>query len=86
MALRTVRLDERTERTLQTLRKTSGLSISEVLKRGIAALATQAQGAGGRTPYEIYRQIELGAGGWAVAPGRDAKRRVRDAIVQKHRK
>jgi len=34
MATRTVRLDQAAESTLQTLRERTGLSISEVLKRG----------------------------------------------------
>ena len=35
MGTRTVRLDDEAENTLARLRKTTGLSISEVLKRGL---------------------------------------------------
>jgi len=78
MAIRTVRPDERTERTLQKLRRDTGLTISEVLKRGLEADA--AQGATAQTPYDVYRDIALGDGGWALAPARDAKRWLRDAM------
>lgn len=84
MGTRTVRLDEETEQTLQKLRKTTGLSISEVLKRGVQAYSEQAAQQGEIKPYEIYRRIDLGAGGWAKAPARAAKRVVRDVIARKH--
>ena len=84
MTTRTVRLDEGTERALQKLRRATGLTISEVLKRGVQVLAEQTDGAAAPPPYEIYRRIELGAGGSAIAPARDAKRSVRDAIARKH--
>lgn len=84
MGTRTVRLDEQTEQTLQKLRKATGLSISEVLKRGVQAYSEQAELHGEVKPYEIYRKIELGPGGWATAPARTAKQAVRDAIARKH--
>jgi hypothetical protein len=84
MGTRTVRLDEQTEDTLQKLRKSTGLSISEVLKRGVLAYSEQAALRGEVKPYEIYRKIELGAGGWARAPARTAKQAVRDSIARKH--
>jgi hypothetical protein len=37
-------------------------------------------------PYEIYRRLDSGKGGWAVAPASDAKRSVRDVIEKKHRR
>lgn len=84
MSARTVRLDEQTERTLQALRRATGLSISEVLKQGVQALSAQMATAPAVPPYEVFRQIDLGAGGWAKAPASEAKRAVRDAIARKH--
>jgi hypothetical protein len=85
MGTRTVRLDEQTERTLQKLRKSTGLSISEVLKRGVQAYSEQAANRAEVAPYEVYRRIELGkTGGWAVAPARDAKRAICGVIARKH--
>lgn len=84
MVTRTVRLDEQTERTLQKLRKATGLSISDVLKRGVQAYSDQTDGVSPQRPYDIYCRIELGDGGWAAAPARDAKRKVREQIARKH--
>lgn len=84
MATRTVRLDEQTERTLQRLRRDTGFTISDVLKRGVEAFATHTQSAAEQTPYDVYRRIALGRGGWAKARARDAKREVRAVIARKH--
>jgi hypothetical protein len=86
MGTRTVRLDEQTEHILQKLRRTTGLSISEVLKRGVQTYSEQAARRAEVSPYEIFRRIDLGAGGWAAAPARDAKGAVRDTIARKHRR
>lgn len=87
MATRTVRLDEEAERTLASLTRSTGLSISEVLKRGLLAYKRQAQnGPAARPPYDLYRKLDLGPGGYARAAARDAKAGVRAAIARKHGK
>jgi hypothetical protein len=83
MGTRTVRLDDQTESVLRTLRKRTGLSISEVLKRGVQAYAQQAEGRAQAKPYDVYRHLDLGSGGWALAPGRKAKPAVRELIAAK---
>jgi hypothetical protein len=42
MSMRTVRLDDEAEKTLERLRGITGLSISEMLKRGLKAYEAQA--------------------------------------------
>ncbi len=84
MGTRTVRLDEDAERTLMKLRKATGLSISEVLKRGLKAYELRALSGGEVRPIEIYRRLDLGAGGWSRAPASEAKQAVRGAIRRKH--
>jgi hypothetical protein len=85
MATRTVRLDDEAERTLQEVREATGLPISEAFKRGLSALRDQVRHeAMPRTPYEIYRELDLGPGGYAIAPARDAKKAIREAIRRKH--
>lgn len=83
MSTRTVRLDEEAEETLERLRNLTGLSISEVLKRGLSAFESEAVSQVQRTPYEIYRELDLGEGGYAIAPATEAKRSVKDAIRRK---
>ena len=72
MGTRTVRPDEETEKTLDRLRKITGLSISEVLKRGLSAYEDQAVKDISRKPYDIYSKLDLGDGGYATAPARQA--------------
>lgn len=87
MATRTVRLDPEAERTLASLTRMTGLSISEVLKRGLMSYKQQAlNGPVTCTPYELLCRLDLGPGGYARAPARDAKSAVRAAILRKHRK
>jgi hypothetical protein len=83
MSTRTVRLDEEAEETLERLRNLTGLSISEVLKRGLSAFESEAVSQVQRTPYEIYQELDLGEGGYAIAPATEAKRAVKDAIRRK---
>ena len=84
MGLRTVRLDDETEKILEQLRKTTGLSISEVLKRGVRKFSEHAVRETAATPYAAYRRLDLGPGGYAKAPARDARKAVRAAIAKKH--
>ena len=86
MSTRTVRLDDEAERTLQRIRNVTGLSISEVLKRGLSAYEVQALQQVTRKPYDIYRDLDLGPGGYAVAPAREAKSAIADAIRRKHKR
>ncbi|MGA7982423.1 MAG: hypothetical protein WCA32_19655 [Chromatiaceae bacterium] len=86
MGTRTVRLDDEAEKTLGQLRNLTGLSISELLKRGLHAYEAQATKEAGRKPYDIYRELDLGPGGYASAPAREAKTAVADVIRRKHRR
>lgn len=86
MGMRTVRLDDEAEKTLERLRKITGLSISEVLTRGLKAYEDQAIEQTSRKPYDIYRNLDLGDGGYAIAPARQAKSAVKNAIRRKHKR
>lgn len=83
MGTRTVRLDEEAERTLDRVRTMTGLSISEVLKHGLSAYENDILERAHRKPYEIFRQLDLGAGGYAIAPARDAKSAIAEVIRRK---
>lgn len=84
MASRTVRLDDSTEEVLEQLVKRTGLSISAVFKQGLLALRDQLPAPPRRPAYEIYKELDLGPGGYGVASSAEAKRGVRDAIQRKH--
>jgi hypothetical protein len=86
MALRTVRLDDESEATLQQIREATGLPISEVLKQGLQSLKRQVQDASGQRPYDLYARLDLGPGGYAVAPSTETRRGLITALRKKLRK
>jgi hypothetical protein len=86
MATRTVRLDAEAEKALQEVQAATGLAISEALKRGLHALQERVRREAGRTPYDVYQELDLGAGGSAIAPSTDTRRGVREAIRRKVRR
>ena len=86
MGSRSVRLDDDTEKTLAMLTRMTGLTISELLKRGVLAYRSKALEETARKPYEIFRQLDLGSGGYARAPARKAKTAVAGVIRNKHGK
>lgn len=86
MATRTVRFDAETEKVLSEVRAATGLPISEVLKRGLRALQTHVRQTPEQTPYEIYSELDLGPGGYAIASSEDTRAGVREALKRKHRR
>jgi hypothetical protein len=86
MATRTVRLDLEAEKALREVQAATGLPISEALKRGLRSLQEQVRREAGRTPYDVYQELDLGPGGYAVAPSTDTRRGVRLALKRKLRR
>lgn len=84
MGTRSVRLDDETEKALARIARTTGMSISEILKRGVSSLEASVAETGFRKPWEVYSKLELGSGGYARAPGRAAKAAARERIRSKH--
>jgi hypothetical protein len=86
MAIRTVRLDDEAEATLRQIREATGLPISEALKQGLRSLKQQVRDASGRRPWDLYKQLDLGPGGYANAPSTETRRGVTAALRKKLRK
>jgi len=84
MAVRTVRLDDDSEQILSELTNSTGLSISDLLKQGLAALRDRVQGQPTPSAYEIYKSLDLGPGGYANAPSTESRRGAAEAIRRKH--
>jgi len=83
VATRTVRLDDEAEAALQQIRNATGLPISEALKQGLHALRERVSQEATRTPYDIYRTLDLGPGGYASVPSTETRRGVLRAIKKK---
>jgi hypothetical protein len=86
MAIRTVRLDDESERALQEVRRVTGLRVSDVLKRGLETLRAQLTHNAGGVAHDLYEELDLGPGGYAIAPSSRIKPAVRRAIRSKHRR
>jgi hypothetical protein len=86
MATRTVRLDAETEEMLEGVRRDTDMSVSEVLKEGIRALHEERSRKTLPTPFEVYRKLVLGPGGYASYPSTEVRRGVREAIRKKLRR
>ena len=83
MSTRTVRLDEETEQVLDQIMQMTGMSISAAFKKGLLALRQEVASEIQRTPYDIYKKLDLGPGGYAIAPSTQVRRGVQAAIKQK---
>ena len=86
MAIRTVRLDDEAEATLRQIREATGLPISEALKQGLRSLKQQVRDASEQRPYDLYARLDLGPGGYAIAPSTETRRGVAMALRKKLRK
>jgi hypothetical protein len=86
MATRTVRIDDETEAILDELRRETGMSVSEALKRGIRALREQHARSSMPLPFDVYQDLDLGPGGYSSFPSTDVRRGVREAIRKKLRR
>ncbi|HKE86627.1 MAG TPA: hypothetical protein VKB50_22885 [Vicinamibacterales bacterium] len=86
MAIRTVRLDDEAEGALAEIREATGLPISEALKRGLSSLRDQVRRGVDRRPYDVFRELDLGPGGYAIASSSQAKRAAREITRKKHRR
>ena len=61
MGIRAVRLDEETEKVLAQIVATTGLSVSAALKKGLLVLRNDVVQHARRVPYDIYKELDLGA-------------------------
>jgi hypothetical protein len=86
MATRTVRLDEEAEAALRQIREATGLPISEALKQGLQSLRKQVRDELQRRPYDVFRQLDLGPGGYAIAPSTETRKGVATALRKKFRR
>ncbi len=85
MSIRTVRLDEDGERLLSQILKTTGMSMSATFKEGLKSFHSELHKAKCNTPYAIFKELDLGPGGYAISSSSDTKKAVKEAIRRKLR-
>ena len=86
MGIRTVRLDAETEKALAEIVSVTGLSVSAAMKKGLLVLRRDMAQEAHRVPYDVYKDLDLGPGGYAIAPAAESRSAVRRAIRQKIRR
>jgi hypothetical protein len=86
MGIRTVRLDDETEKVLKHVTKKTGWSVSTVLKRGVLVLREEVGRTSQQSAFEIYRRLDLGPGGYALAPSTETRRGMQIALRRKSRR
>ena len=83
MAIRTVRLDDEAEATLRQIQEATGMRISEALQKGLDSLKQEIQQSRPRRAWEVYQQLDLGPGGYSIAPANEVRRGVKLALEKK---
>lgn len=83
MGIRTVRLDNDAEQLLSRIIRTTGMSISTAFKEGLKVLQGELGKTKAKGPYDIYKGMDLGPGGYAKAPSSETKKAVKEAIRRK---
>ncbi len=86
MRIRTVRLDDETEKALEEIVAATGSSVSAVMKKGLLVLRDEVVREARCVPYDVYKGLDLGSGGYAVAPATRARRGVQAALRRKLRR
>jgi len=86
MGIRAVRLDDDTEKVLAEIVKLTGLSVSAAMKKGLTVLRNEVTREAQRRPYDVYKELDLGPGGYAIAPATRTRAGVRAAIRRKLRR
>ncbi len=86
MGVRAVRLDEKAEKALTHIVRTTGLSISGALKQGLLVPYTQFAQPTHQAPCDIYAALDLRPGGYAIAPSTETRREVQEVVRRKLRR
>lgn len=86
MATRTVRLDDEAEAALREVRESTGMATSAALKEGLRALRDRVRHRASRVAYDVYKDLSLGPGGYAIAASTDVRRGVQQALAKKLRR
>lgn len=84
MTTRSVRLDDEAERALAEIRRHSGQSISSAIKLSLMSFRDTVLSHQRRRPAEFFSRYDFGEGGYTIGPARDARRLVREKLVQRH--
>jgi hypothetical protein len=84
MSVKTVRLDPEHEKLLDRIRRRTGWTATDALKRGLSLLEQHLSEKPAKSAFEVYSDIDLGPGGYAAGPASESRETARRVIQQKH--
>ena len=84
MATYTIELDPRTAAILKKIMATTGCDESAVIKQGLMELDKTLEQPTVTNPYEVYSQLDLGEGGYALCPSDQSRQGMLDVLRRKH--
>ena len=78
-------LDEEAEQALQAVMQIARLNMPDALKQGLVLLQQHLNISHipAIKPFDIYKQLNLGEGGYAIVPSSQAKEGVKTALQRK---
>ncbi|MFP3942783.1 MAG: hypothetical protein ACLFWF_02765 [Alphaproteobacteria bacterium] len=85
MSVKTVRMEPEDEALLERIRRRTGWTASDVLKRGLRSLERDMSSKPATRAFEIYTSLDLGSGGYAAGPASRSRETARKVIRRKHK-
>jgi hypothetical protein len=79
-------LNSETEKVQKEMKKKAGRSVSPTLKRGILVLRDEVSRHPQRSAFKIYQRLDLGPGGYTLAPSTDTRRGMQFALLRNSRR
>lgn len=86
MSVRTVRMEPEDEALLERIRRRTGWTVSDALKRGLRALERNISEKPPASAFKIYAGLDLGPGGHAAGPASRSRETAREVIRRKHKR
>lgn len=86
MSTKSVRMEPEDEKLLDRIRRRTGWTASDALKRGLRLLARDISEKSPSSAFEIYSDLDLGPGGYAAGPASQSRETARKVIRRKHKR
>lgn len=86
MGVRRIVFDEESERALEQVIQMTGWSAAVALKRGVLALRNRVVSRPKRRPFLVYCRLDLGPGGYALAPSTESRLGMQRKLQRKPRR
>ncbi|MFO1186281.1 MAG: hypothetical protein U1E87_01770 [Alphaproteobacteria bacterium] len=84
MGVRTVRMEPEDEKLLTSIRRRTGWTASDALRRGLRLLDLDLSRGSPGLAHSIYLSFDLGSGGYAAGPSDQSSKVAREVIKRKY--